>query len=293
MVKNMIGRIRYHFSLLAGVCLCFLAALPGLKSGRSSALAAGVEKAASADKAPAAPLRQEAGCRRLNFAGQAFIVCRADPAQDTVRLFLADKAGQPYKYFRNIRAALAEKGQKPLFLMNAGMYHKDYRPVGLYIENGRQLYPPARHNGKGNFFLKPNGIFYLAGAKAGVMETEAFIKAGIKADLATQSGPLLVRDNRLHPRFIANSSYKEYRNGVGVTAQGEVLFAISEGKVNFDTFARLFRDGLHTPNALFLDGSISSLYAPELRRADWFYPMGPIIGVIIPAGPAKLPGRRA
>ncbi|KAA6204856.1 MAG: hypothetical protein DU430_06980 [Candidatus Tokpelaia sp.] len=286
---NFMRRFYYRFSLAAGFCLCFVAAVLPLKSGRSSALAAGREKPKpiAAAGGQTVPPGQKAGCDRLNFAGQSFIICRARPGRDTIRLFLTDNAGRPYKYFRNIRAELAQHGQKPLFLMNAGMYHKDYRPVGLYIENGKPLYPPARHSGKGNFFMKPNGIFYIASGKAGIMETEAFIKAGIKADLATQSGPLLVRGNRLHHRFILNSPYKEYRNGVGVTAQGEVLFAISEGKVNFDTFARLFRDGLHTPDALFFDGSISSLYAPEMHRADWFYPMGPIIGVIAPVRQAK------
>jgi len=50
--------------------------------------------------------------------------------------------------------------------------------------------------------------------------------------------------------------------------------------VTFDAFARLFRDGLNCQNALFLDGSVSSLYAPELNRDDEMGPIGPIAGVV-------------
>jgi prepilin-type processing-associated H-X9-DG protein len=58
------------------------------------------------------------------------------------------------------------------------------------------------------------------------------------------------------------------------------VFAISEGLVTFGQFARLFRDALGFNNALFLDGSVSSLYAPSLNRADARWPMGPIIGAV-------------
>ena len=49
--------------------------------------------------------------------------------------------------------------------------------------------------------------------------------------------------------------------------------------VNFHSFARLFRDHLDCPNALFLDGSISSLYAAELARSDGFFDLGPIVAL--------------
>ena len=63
------------------------------------------------------------------------------------------------------------------------------------------------------------------------------------------------------------------------------IFAISDEPVTFYAFARLFRDGLGCANALFLDGSVSSLYAPELGRDDELTPLGPMIGVSAPASP--------
>ena len=58
------------------------------------------------------------------------------------------------------------------------------------------------------------------------------------------------------------------------------VFAISERPVSFGAFARLFRDDLGCRNALFLDGSVSSLYAPNLGRSDLSRPLGPLVGAV-------------
>jgi uncharacterized protein YigE (DUF2233 family) len=68
---------------------------------------------------------------------------------------------------------------------------------------------------------------------------------------------------------------------VGVRANGrEVILAISDTRVNFHHFARFFRDALGVANALYLDGRVSKLYAPELGRTDVGTPMGPILGTV-------------
>jgi uncharacterized protein YigE (DUF2233 family) len=78
---------------------------------------------------------------------------------------------------------------------------------------------------------------------------------------------------------------------VGVSADGRTAYlAISDRPVTFHTFARLFRDGLATPEALYLDGSISRLFAPDLGRADFGRPMGPILGLVAPAEGSSAPG---
>ena len=225
--------------------------------------------------------KEQTFCTRQTFENKSYIVCKVDPKEYHIGIFLNDSAGRPYNYFRNVEKMLAARGQKLAFAVNGGMYHKDFSAVGLYVEDGKQLHALSTKDGPGNFHMKPNGIFFIENNKAGVLETEAYQKAGIKPNLATQSGPMLVIENKIHPRFIPNSPFLEYRNGVGVTADGLVFFVNSEDKVNFDEFARFFRDRLKTPNALFLDGSISSLYAPEMKRYDWWYSLGPIIGIIV------------
>jgi uncharacterized protein YigE (DUF2233 family) len=128
--------------------------------------------------------------------------------------------------------------------------------------------------------MKPNGIFYIAANKAAVAETQAFLKQRPQADLATQSGPMLVIHGRLHPCFDRTSSSIKARTGAGVRADGKVIFAISQGEVSFDTFGRLFRDGLNCPNALFLDGgSVSSLYAPFVNSHGNILSLGPMLAV--------------
>jgi uncharacterized protein YigE (DUF2233 family) len=152
--------------------------------------------------------------------------------------------------------------------------------VGLYVERGRELVHANTKSGTGNFHMKPNGIFYISGGSAAVAETQAFLKQRPRADLATQSGPMLVTDGRLHPRFKRGSTSLKLRTGVGVRTDGKVIFAISQEPVSFESFARLFRDGQKCPNALFLDGgSASSFYAPTLNRFSNVLPIGPMLAV--------------
>ena len=160
------------------------------------------------------------------------------------------------------------------------MFDPALKPVGLYVEQGRELVHVNTKSGYGNFHMKPNGVFYISVDRAAVAETRAFLKQRPQAELATQSGPMLVIDGRLHPRFDRRSTSLKARNGVGVRADGKVIFAISQGEVSFDAFARLFRDGLNCPNALFLDGgSAASLYAPSLNRHGNILSLGPMLAV--------------
>ena len=212
-----------------------------------------------------------------------YAVCEFDTRDDRIALFNLDGNGQPYGGFDALQKSLAAQGEQLSFAMNAGMFGEDLKPIGLYVEGGNRLHKLNRANGPGNFHLKPNGVFYIAGGKASVMETEAFGKSGIKPDFATQSGPMLVVGGVLHPRISPNGTSAKLRNGVCVNDETKVAFVISEGLVTFYDFATFFRDTLGCKNALFLDGSVSSLYAPELGRSDFLARLGPMVGVTAPA----------
>jgi uncharacterized protein YigE (DUF2233 family) len=150
------------------------------------------------------------------------------------------------------------------------MFDPDLKPVGLYVEQGRELVHVNTSSSYGNFHMKPNGVFYIAAGKAVVAETQAFLKQRPQPDLATQSGPMLVINGRLHPRFDRGSTSLKARNGVGVRADGKIIFANSQGEVSFDAFARLFRDGLNCPNALFLlNGTSRPSGDVRLESAKW------------------------
>jgi uncharacterized protein YigE (DUF2233 family) len=224
--------------------------------------------------------RAEAACAPKTFEGDSYTVCSFDLASDKIELFNLDGDGEPYGEFSSLDDALKAQGKSLVFAMNAGMFDEALKPIGLYVENGRQLKKLNRRNGGGNFHLKPNGVFYVAGDAAGVLDTDSYARRGGHVDFATQSGPMLVIDGQIHPKFSPSGTSAKRRNGVGVVDGQKVMFAISDGFVTFYDFARLFRDELHCDNALFFDGSVSSLYAPELSRDDSLAPIGPIVAVV-------------
>lgn len=222
-------------------------------------------------------------CRTEAFEGARYSVCEAR-AGDDLRLFLKGTDSAPLLGFDRVEAELATEGRKLAFAMNAGMYHPDRSPVGLYIENGVVEREIVTSDGPGNFGLLPNGVFCIGDGRFAVIESRAFAKAPPDCRFATQSGPMLVIGGKLHPNFLPSSDSLHYRNGVGVSADGQTAsFVLSDGRVNFDRFARFFRDVLKVPEALYFDGNISRLYAPDLGRNDLGLPMGPMVGLVVPA----------
>jgi uncharacterized protein YigE (DUF2233 family) len=221
------------------------------------------------------PANAASPCTQLRFSGVGYVVCTVDLRAYVVRLFWKDSHQQPYGGFDDLPRRV---GDGPItFAMNAGMYEADLSPLGLYVEDGKTLKPANQRAGPGNFYLKPNGILYIQGQEAGIVTTEHFVSERPRVEFATQSGPMLIIDGRTNPRIKPGSTSQKIRNGVGIRDSHTLVFAISEEPVTFWDFAQLFRIGLQSRSALFLDGSISSLYAPALHRSDTLYPIGPIV----------------
>ena len=220
-----------------------------------------------------------AACRNMTFEDASYTVCEA-AAKDDLRLFLNGPDGA-FGGFSAIDAELAKRSEKLGFAMNAGMFHPDLSPVGLYVENREQLSPIITSDGPGNFGLLPNGVFCI-GQRFSVIESRRFARKKPSCRYATQSGPLLVIGGDLHPAFRPTSDSLNIRNGVGVSGDGStVWFAISNSAVNFDSFARFFRDALGSSDALYLDGSVSRLYAPDLGRSGTGFEIGPMVGLVV------------
>ena len=161
--------------------------------------------------------------------------------------------------------------------MNAGMYDEDGRPIGLAIVDGKQKHRINRNEGGGNFHLMPNGVFQLRDDGAAEIVTSKAWRPSPAIRFATQSGPMLVIDGKLHPAFEPDGTSRHVRNGVGIAPNGRALFVISEGPVSFGKFARFFRDRLKARDALFFDGAVSALWNPANGRRDITRPLGPMV----------------
>jgi len=221
-------------------------------------------------------------CRDVTYQGAGYTVCEVDAEHEALRLFLRDpETKAPLGSFTNLEQLLEPQGMRLEFAMNAGMYHPDLAPVGQYVEAGQEVMRVISSDGPGNFGLLPNGVFCIREDRADVIETLRYLRDKPGCVYATQSGPMLVINGALHPKFLKGSDSRYVRNGVGTSRDGHrAVFVISNQPVTFYQFGAFFRDCLKLPQALYFDGNISRLYAPGLERFDGGYPMGPMVGVV-------------
>jgi uncharacterized protein YigE (DUF2233 family) len=226
---------------------------------------------------PSATVAAASACRKVTFEQVPLTVCTADPARHRIAMANLGPDRQPFASLSAF-AKTVDPG-RIAFAMNGGIYGDDLRPIGYYVENGERLAELNRKNGEGNFYMKPNGVFFGSGSKWRVLGSNTFYETvGERPQFGTQSGPLLLIDGKLHPEIQDNGPSKAIRNGVGVDAGGKAHFVISDAPLSFGQLARYFRDELKVSNALYLDGQVSSLWDPASGRMDKGR-VGPIIVV--------------
>jgi uncharacterized protein YigE (DUF2233 family) len=208
-----------------------------------------------------------------------FLTYVVNPAIHPIELFWKSENGQLIKSLGNLKNHLDEKSTKLIFATNGGMFKEDHSPVGLFIQNGYIVSPVDTSSGSGNFYLKPNGVFYVMQTCAAFITTTTNFSIDGKIKYATQSGPMLVIDGSIHPSFIKTSANLNIRSGVGIMPDGKVVFVLSKQSVNFYTLAEYFRN-LGCRNALYLDGFVSRTYLPAKNWKQTDGDFGVIIGVL-------------
>ena len=219
-------------------------------------------------------------CRAAVFEGSEFTRCSAVPRKQLIETKLGGKNDSPLRSLGALEKSLSKSSAPVAFAVNAGMYDDEGRPIGYYVENGERLKKLNQKEGGGNFHLLPNGVFFGDANKWEIRTAEDFSDTITKRpDFATQSGPMLVINGKFHPQISANGESVNVRNAVGVDTQGRAHFVISEVPVSFGRLARFMRDELRCANALYLDGTVSSLWYPAGARLDSGYPLGPLIVV--------------
>jgi uncharacterized protein YigE (DUF2233 family) len=214
----------------------------------------------------------EVSCLTLKQAK--YVAIRVDLNAARIKLRWRNPAGVPYG---SLDEVYRQAGGEMLALTNAGIYSANHAPEGLHIEGGTTLSPLNLNNGDGNFYWKPNGVFYVTDDAAGIVESEKFNSLNERGGVreATQSGPLLVINGEVNRDLKPDSRSLYVRNGIGVKSAGEVYILISEDEVSLHDFATVFAQQLHCRDALYLDGCVSQLYLPlrdsripEQRRCE-------------------------
>ena len=207
-----------------------------------------------------------------------FVSYTVNPKDQNVGMYWKNEQNINFGSLQNLKLWLNKNNKDLLFAMNGGMYKKDKSPQGLYIENKSKKSNIDTTSGNGNFYLKPNGIFFLTtNNEAHICKTTNY-NENAKVKFATQSGPMLVVDGEIHKAFNKNSTNLNIRNGVGILPNNEILFAMSKEEINFYEFAEYFQKK-GCKNALYLDGFVSRTYCPKQEWTQIDGDFGVIIGV--------------
>ena len=176
-------------------------------------------------------------------------------------------------------------------VLNAGMYRPDYSPEGLLVINGNELSPlnldPPKKKWT-NFYSLPSGVFFCDSLNhCQIVTKEEYAKqtSDLNIKYATQSGPVLLQNGKIindksgKPILSKNSNSRYTRNGVGILKDGRLVFLISEESVTFYDFAMVFKEYFKCNEALYLDGAISRMYAPELQKTNTDGHFGPLVTI--------------
>lgn len=274
----MMRRVMLAFSLLAGLSACSEA--PAGEAVVTVKLDGSEPAEDAPTPAPTTTPTLAAGpsaCRSVTFEDATLTDCIADPAVHRITMANLGPDKMPFGTLSAFAASV--DGDTIAFATNGGMYGNDLKPIGYYVQNGDRLSELNRGDGSGNFYMKPNGVFFGTGGKWQVLGSNTFFKTvGDRPEFGTQSGPLMLIDGKLHPDIQDNGPSKAIRNAVGVDAGGKAHFVISNAPISFGQLARFFRDELKVANALYLDGQVSSLWDPAGARLDRGR-VGPIIVV--------------
>jgi len=155
-----------------------------------------------------------------------------------------------------------------LFLINASVSDASCKPIGYLNFNGNVVNAPNLADGKGNFFLKPNGALLLSKSDAVIVES-SFIGTVNDIFWGVQSGPLLMNNGMINPNFTQSSTNLKVRCGVGIfvdnNGKKNLVFVKSINPVTFYAFTMLFQYRFNCSVALCLESAGCAMNLPYLK----------------------------
>lgn len=138
-----------------------------------------------------------------------------------------------------------------LIAINGGFFDKAFHPLGLRVNDNKQLNPIK--------YISWWGVFYISKGRAFISNARSFNK-NQPLDFAVQSGPRLIIENKI-PSL--KPGYAE-RSALGITKSGKVIILVTQNNpLTTTALANIMRsDPINCVNALNLDGGSSTqLYA--------------------------------
>jgi uncharacterized protein YigE (DUF2233 family) len=186
-----------------------------------------------------------------------------DPRSQTLEVF---RAGPEGLSLRDVQRQVEARGKRLLFACNSGIFEPGFIPTGLHRDAAGEWTPLNLKSGAGNFYTKPNGVFYLQGQRAFILESCDFAVQKPRATLAIQSGPLLLSAGKPALAFSPDNPSRKTRHGVGIKKDGTALFAWARHPVNLHDFAQWFQQQ-GCRSALYLDGQISRMHQDPGQHA--------------------------
>ena len=214
-------------------------------------------------------------CQPASFENVAIIHCVADPAKHRIETYAQPKPGSGGADV--VDAYMPALESEEVFMVNGGMVDEGQDPLGYFVRGGERLGELNRGDGEGNFYLKPNGVFFGTGDSWRVLTSDRFYSTvSDRPQFGTQSGPMLVIDGELHPEIAEDGPSQAIRSAVGIDSDGKAHFVLSTEPLSFGKLARYYRDELKVENALTLGTTRSALYAPQVPRTDTLR-AGPVI----------------
>ncbi|MBF0197412.1 MAG: phosphodiester glycosidase family protein [Planctomycetes bacterium] len=158
---------------------------------------------------------------------------------------------------------LESENDSPVLLTNGPIFDKGNKHLGLVVRDGKELSPLNLEDGKGNFYLKPNGVFAIENRNVNILPTSSYAEMRPSVSLAFQSGPLLLHEGKIHPSLSKSSKSKFTRGAIGVTQDGKVAFGLFKERTTLYKLAEHMRDDLNCHSALYLDGAITGFLTPR------------------------------
>ena len=204
-----------------------------------------------------------------------FTVYKPDLDKETIKMYWKDKDNKAYSELSKLIQENPENNIE--FATNGGIYSEKYEPNGLYIENHEIVSKINLADGDGNFYMQPNGVFYIQDNQPKITESKSFEYAK-NISYATQSGPLLIENGVINKKIGKDSKSLKIRSAVGIDKANKVFFLMSSEMINFYDFSKYALDKLNCKELLFLDGTISKMYfAEENKIPEQDYPFVVII----------------